>query len=467
MKKLNNIFWLLSVVVVAGLWVSACGGSAATPAPAQESAPAADAPAQEAAATEAPAQEPAASGDKVTLRLWSHQNSAFQKGNDEIIAKFMAQNPNIEVKYENFEYDLFIQTLQTSMPAGTEADIIEMFGTWVCSYARGGRLLEVPADVMTYDQAKEIYFQAPLDGYYCDGKLYGLPHEFNLENGGVLVNPALFEAHGVAYPPAWKTFDELVADAAKLSEFDGDTMTRSGFHFVTWDGLPFTLLAGILQQGSSYFAEDGKHFNFDTPEARNVIQMTIDLAQKHKVVDPVLFNNDPPNWVGDAFFAGNVAIGFVGSWAAGEGRINYPEMKFDYVTIPPYFGTEQRFAADSGWGKVVSVNTKHPQEAWLLAQFMTTEQDSALTWNTNTSTIPAMKALVENPDKILSAAPWLKPTFDLLPQGQYIGDLTDRDQLFYEIIYTHVLDAMQGNISAEEAAKMIHDEANAMVDASK
>jgi ABC-type glycerol-3-phosphate transport system substrate-binding protein len=136
MKKLNTILWLLTVVVVAGLWVSACGGAAEPPAPAQEAAPATEAPAQETAPTEAPAQESASGGEKVTLRLWSHQNAAFQKANDEIIAKFMAQNPNIEIKYENFVYDVFIQTLQTSMPAGTEADVIEMFGTWVCSYQR-------------------------------------------------------------------------------------------------------------------------------------------------------------------------------------------------------------------------------------------------------------------------------------------------------------------------------------------
>ena len=94
---------------------------------------------------------------------------------------------------------------------------------------------------------------------------------------------------------------------------------------MTGDGINFTFLAMILQQGGNYFADDGKHFNFDTPEARRAIQTMVDLAQKDKVVDPVTFN-DESNWVGDAFFAGNVAIGFVGSWAAGEGMINYPDM---------------------------------------------------------------------------------------------------------------------------------------------
>lgn len=444
----------LSIFLILAWLLAACGGQAAQT----------DAEEPNPADSEAAPAEPAASGEKITLRLWSHQNAAFQEGNEAIIAKFMELNPNIEVKYETFEYELYIQTLQTSMPAGTEADVIEMFGTWVCSYAEGGRLLSVPEDVLSYAAAQDMFYKAPLDGYYCDGKLYGIPHEFNLENGGVLVNPALFEAHGVAYPPQWASFEDMVADAQKMTEMDGETMMRAGFHFATGDGISFTTLAMILQQGVNYFAEDGKHFNFNSPEARNAIQRMVDLAQKDKVIDPVLFN-DTSNWVGESFFAGNVGIGFVGSWAAGEGQINFPDLKFDYVQLPPYFGSEQKFAADSGWGKVVSVNSKHPAEAWKLAQFMAAEQENALIWNSATKTIPAMKSLVENPEAILEKAPFLKSTFGLLPYGQFIGDLTDRDQLFYEILYPHILEAMQGVITVDEAVELINTEANAMVDA--
>jgi len=434
---------LLGWLLVFAILISACasgGGGGGAPAPAEQVA------------------------EKVTLRLWSHQNAAFQKANEDIIAKFTAQNPNIEVKYENFPYDQYIQTIQTAMAAKNEADVIELFGTWTCSYANGGRLAEVPADVMTYEQAQQIYFKAPLDGYYCGGKLYGLPQEFNLENGGSLVNPALFEKHGVTYPPQWKTFADLIADAQKMTEFEGDKMMTAGFSAVTGDGVSFTFLAGILQSGGKYFAEDGKHFNFDTPEARQTIQMMVDWAQKDKVVDPVLFN-DTENPVSTSFFTGNMAVGFVGSWAAGEGSIEFPDMKFDYVQIPPYFGPEHKFAADSGWGKVVSVNTKHPAEAWKLAKFMAGEQDGSLTWNIETKTIPAMKALVENPEQLLAAAPFIEATFGLLPFGQYIGDVTERDQLFYEIIYPAILEAMQGATTVDDAAKKINTEANAMVDA--
>jgi multiple sugar transport system substrate-binding protein len=402
-------------------------------------------------------------GGKVTLRLWSNQDPGFQKANQTLIDKFMQENPNIQVKYETFEYDQYIQNLQTSMAAGTEADVLEIFGTWVCSYS--SRLLEVPADIMTYAQAQQIYFPSTLNGYYCGGKLYGFPQESNLENGGALVNPALFEKHNVPYPPKWNTFADMIADAQKMTEYDASgKMMVSGFDFVTADGLPATLMAGILEQGGNYFAADGKHFNLDTPEAKKTIQLMVDLAQKDKVVDPILFN-DTSNAVSTSFFTGNIAVGFVGSWAAGTGVSEYPDMKFGYVEIPTYFGGERHFAADAGWGKVISAHTKHPAEAWKLAQFMATVPENAMSYNIDSRTIPAMKVNVEKPDALLAVAPYIQPTFDILPHGQYLGDVTNHDQLYYEIIYPGLLEALQGVTTVDEAAKKINDEANAMVDA--
>jgi multiple sugar transport system substrate-binding protein len=448
---------LIIITLLVSMLLVACGGGAKTP------------QAEQPAVVQPTTASAPATGEKVTIRLWSHQNPAFQSANEKLITKFMEQNPNIEVKYETFDYDTFIQSLQTSMAAGTEGDVIEMFGTWVCSYAKGGRLLEVPADVMTYDQAKDVYFKATLDGYYCNNKLYGMPNEFNLEVGGALVNPELFQAHNVAFPPKWNTFQDLIDDAVKMTEFDANgMMTKSGFYYTTQDGLAFALLAGILQQGGNYFASDGKHFNFDTPEARKTLQLLVDMTQKYKLVDSTIFD-DKAQGGGqvDMFFSGRVAIGFVGSWAAGEGKANYPDMKFDYVKIPPYFGTEDKYAADSGWGKVVSSNTKYPAEAWKLASFMAANEENNRAWNTETSTIPSMKKLVDNPGSLLDNAPWIKPTFDLLPKGQFIGDLTDRDTLFYDIIFTHALAATQGTETVDEAVTNINTEANAMVDNAK
>jgi multiple sugar transport system substrate-binding protein len=434
------------LLVIVALLAAACGGAAPAAAPAGD--------------------QPVASGDKIMLRVWSHQNPSFIQANEAVIARFMEANPNIEVTYEQFEYSQFLQALQTSMQAGTEADVLEMFGSWVCPYAIGGRLAEVPVDVMSYSEAQERFFAAPLDGYYCDGKLYGLPNEFNLEVGGALVNPALFEGKDVPYPPVWDTMDTLREQASKLSEFDGDTMVRAGYHFVGGDGLPFLLLEGILEQGGDYFAEDGVHFNFDTPEAIATIQLLTDMVQKDKLVDPVLFNN-AANQPYEGFFAGVTASSFIGSWAAGAGLVDYPDFEFDYVNTPVLFGAERKFAADAGWGKVVSASSANQAAAWKLVEFMAAEQENALLFNTTTGTIPALKTLVENPQPLLAQAPWIEPTLALLPYGQYVGNLSDRDKLFYTIIYETILQSLQGSITPEQAAQTIHTQANEMVDAAQ
>lgn len=439
----KRISLILSFLVIASVLLTACGGGAETPAP--------DQPAVE---------------EKIEIRFWGHQAPAFNEANQAKFDEFMAQNPNVTIKYETFPWDVFIQTIQTSLPAGNTADLILIPGGYTCRYASGGQLLEVPADVMTLAQAEEVFFHAPLGGQTCDGKLYGFPAEYNLEYGGAYVNPALFEAAGVPYPPQWKTWDEVVADAKKMTTVGADgVMTIAGMHYTNSDQLFTYFLAGILEQGGNYFAEDGKHFNFNSPEAVATIQKLMDMAQVDGIVDPIIFNQDS-EWVGDSFAQGHAAIGVLGSWYVGDAKLAYPDLVFDYVSLPPLMGSEHKFVSVGGWGYVVGKNTKHADIAWKLAAFLGADQDNVLFFNSKSATIPAMKAVAEDP-RYLEGAPFANAVLPILDAGAYQGYLTDPDQLAYEIVYPTILDAIQGNLTAQEAADSINEAANAMVDAAE
>jgi multiple sugar transport system substrate-binding protein len=442
-------FKLFALLMIASLLLTACGGGGA--------------------ATAAPAGSEATTtggdtGGKTVIKIWGHQSTSFNDATQKAVDAFMAANPDIEVKYETFPWDVFIQTIQTSIPAGNAADVILIPGGYTCRYASGGQLLEVPADMMSLDQAKEIFYEAPLGGQTCDGKLYGFPAEYNIEYGGAYVNPAMFAEAGLAYPPQWKTWDDVVADASKLTKYDGGgAMSVAGLHYTNNDQLYTYFLAGILEQGGKYFAEDGKHFNFNSPEAVATIQKMMDMAQKDKVVDPVTYNAES-NWVGESFATGFTAIGVLGSWYVGDAKLSHPEMKFDYVALPPMMGPKHRFTSTGGWGMVVTKGTQAPEAAWKLAAFLAANGDSAFKFNVTTGTIPAMKSVAADP-KFLEAAPALAPVLPILGDGQYQGDLTDAGQLEMEIIYPNILDALQGLQTAQDAAKNIDDQANAMVDA--
>ena len=402
----------------------------------------------------------------VELRVWGHQAPAFNEADQAIFDAFMKENPNVTIKYETFPWDVFIQTIQTSLPAGNTADVILIPGGYTCRYAAGGQLLEVPADVMTLDAAKEMFYAAPLGGQTCDGKLYGFPAEYNIEYGGAYVNPALFEAAGLAYPPKWANWDAVVADAEKLTTVGSDgVMTVAGMHYTNSDQLFTYFLAGILEQGGNYFADDGKHFNFNSPEAIATIQKLIDMAQQNKVVDPIIFNADS-EWVGESFAQGHNAIGVLGSWYAGDAKLAYPDLKFDYVSLPPMMSAEYKFASVGGWGYVVGKSTKNPELAWKLAAFLGANQANVLAFNSKSATIPAMK-VVAGDAGYLKSVPFAGAVLPILDKGQYQGNLTDPDQLAYEIVYPTILSAVQGSLTAEAAANSIHDAANAMVDAAQ
>ncbi len=418
-------------------------------------------PAGEVVATTAPgAAQPV--GEAVTLRFWSHHNPAFVKANEAIIAKWQEANPEVQIKYENFPYDEFIQVIQTSMAAKNEADLIEMFGSWVQTYAKGGTLAVAPEDIMSLAEAQDAFYAAPLDGYVWEGKLYGLPNEYNLEVGGVLTNKRMFEEANLSYPPEWPTWDALVSDAKKLVKMDGDVMTVAGFHYVNYDGLGFLFWEGILERGADYFAEDGVHLDLTTPQAEETVQWLVEMAQKDRVVDPMTFNLET-NWVGDAFYQGLVAIGYIGPWIVPVAKENHPDFAdpWDYVSSP-HFGEVRSFAADSGWGKVVSPNSKAIQEAWEFAKFTTADEANARFWNVGTGTVPAVKAVAEDPT-LLDEMGWLGPSLKVLPYGRYVGMLQDRD-FVWQTVATHITEAMQGQLTVKEAVATIHEETNAMID---
>jgi multiple sugar transport system substrate-binding protein len=286
-----------------------------------------------------------------------------------------------------------------------------------------------------------------------------MPQEFNMEYGGVLVNKTKIEAAGLTFPPEWKTMDDVVADALKLVEKDSSgMMTTAGFHFTSADPTWAAFLAGIKQRGGEYWNADQTGFTFNTPEAKAQVQWMVD-AVNAGVVDPVVFN-DSTNFVIDAFFQGMVGIGYIGAWAIAEGQTNFPDFtdEWDYVYLPPTQG-DPVFVADSGWGLTVSPNSKNQAIAWDFIKYVTTVPANATQWNIASGTIPAMPSVAQSAE-IAAAMPWVPKALDILPFGEYMGNMPDRDLVMYEIIYPHILNALQGVETVDQALEAIDTEAN-------
>ena len=437
MKKLLMLF------VLTALLLSACGGGAA---PAQPS------------GGEEPAQpsggEPAA-GEKVTIRVWTHQNDSFNAGYEALAEKYMGIHPEVEIVFETFDYDTYIQTLQTALPAKTEADILQMFGSWVCSYAEGGNLAEMPASVISMEDAKAKLLSAPIGGYICDDKMYGVPQEFNIEYGAVLFNTKIAEEVGATnYKDGWANWDEVIEDGKKMAIVQDGVMTRAGLNFTGSDGIATMFHSLYLQYGGQYL-NDGV-YTVNTPEGMKTLELMKRLVDEG-LVDPVLYN-DEENWVGDSYFAETSAMGLVGPWAIPEYSGDYEDVAAVTIYQPlPSVGAEPVFAAASGWGLTVSANSKVQEAAWDFVKFVTLDANNAVEWNLASGSLPALEENITgaNADTLVAEFPYFEPFLGILEYGQNEGQFPDRDFVWYEVAYPDVLNFLQGNATAEETLQTV------------
>ena len=200
--------------------------------------------------------------DKVQIKFWTHTHPPMVEQNEAAIAEFMAANPDIEVQYEiipNMSSPRRCSRRWAPAPARTSS-------TWTTT--RCGRSTS-PAGwsrkstrsrsaSARLDELKAAYIPGAFEGATVDGKIYGLPSEFNVT--AFAINTAAFEEVGLdpASPP--KTWDEVGTMGQELVVRDGDTLTRRGFDFLYLHAGWYHNQLGtlMLQTGGRYVAA-GRH----------------------------------------------------------------------------------------------------------------------------------------------------------------------------------------------------------------
>ncbi len=192
MKKL---LYVLSLLIIASMVLAACGGSAATQAPAAE-------PAAPAAATDepaAPAAEPA-STDKIQIRwfvgLGTGTDPEQVATQEEVAADFNASQDKIELVLEIVPFDSARDTLSTQIASGAGPDIVGPVG-WGGSNDFFGQWLDITPYMDTFDLS--VFDPALVKFYQTEEGQVGLP--FAVFPGAMYFQPAMFDEAGLNYPP--------------------------------------------------------------------------------------------------------------------------------------------------------------------------------------------------------------------------------------------------------------------------
>lgn len=356
---------------------------------------------------------------KTTLTFWCHQNEPWVKSYEAMADKFEEEHPEYTVDVQDYPYDVYNEKIQTAITSSTAGpDIIAVWGGMAPNFIGTDALSEVPEDLVK--ELDEDYMEPTVGSYKKNGKYYGVPMEYNLEYGGMIVNKKLFDEAGLSYPTTW---EELRNVSGSVSVQNGDLVEMKGFEMFDTDSLICNYLAMILQQGGQYLEEDDS-VNFATTEGVTAMNEILDMIKNgecdltHLTDGEYCFND---------VYQDKGYMASVGSWAIGEGTDTYDleyGTDFEYVSVPQY-GSQMAFASETGWGLIVPENSKNKDAAWEFISFFS-EPENLVEHNIACSQLPPRKSLLTN-EKYIEEMPQVEFLLDILPNGQWMGPYNTSD----------------------------------------
>ncbi len=182
---MKRLYWVISLVMVAGMLLAACGPAATTapttapvqPAPTTApvtvptTAPTA-VPPTTAPPTTAPTTAPAAA----EIVLWIMPNGADPQGAiDAELADFMAQNPNIKVTTEVVGWGDAYSRIQTAVQGGEGPCVTQLGTTWVPTFGTMGGMVVYTADMVNTLGGEANFVPASWSTAVVEGQVDAIP----------------------------------------------------------------------------------------------------------------------------------------------------------------------------------------------------------------------------------------------------------------------------------------------------
>jgi multiple sugar transport system substrate-binding protein len=321
--------------------------------------------------------------DPVTVTVWMHNHAPRVAIDEELIAQFMEDNPDIIVDYQVIESDFFTQ-LQTALASGAGPDVFNQFTLFNAQYYAQGMLAPVDPVAMGYETIEDVYARygegdvgkTVLAGDTFNGILYGLPTE--LSNYACYTNDDLWAEAGLDpatdFPATW----EGLIDVAKQLTIrdDSGALVQRGFDF-NWSANIYMMLhfdPMVQQLGPSMIDEETYTAHINTPEVARVMQYWSDLVNVYELGGPQYTTSR------DAFNAGELATECTfGNW--GVPGMQEAGINFSIHNIPRFEDAvnDIGFATYAYYLQVNANSPREVQEAgWKLIAYLTSHPDRYL-----------------------------------------------------------------------------------------
>jgi multiple sugar transport system substrate-binding protein len=285
-------------------------------------------------------------------------------------ADFQSQNPGLQAEFLPVT-DPYMDKLQGVISGGQAPDIFLLDPNQVSPVLMATKRMTTDLVPFTKRDKYDLsdYRPTALDLYrYKDG-LYGMPRDYG--NQDIYYNASLFDTAGVTHPTAdWTdskwVFGDLITAAQKLMQVgSGGAAPTWGIHF----GHGFNIWASFVwANGGEVINKEETACLLTEAPAVEGLQYVQDLIYRYKVAVPpdVLAQGSPY----DLFGAGRLGMFVTNPSDVANFRRAATSFTWDVGALPRS-GSHRRATGGGGtcWGQWA--DTKNPEEAWLLMQFIT------------------------------------------------------------------------------------------------
>lgn len=312
--------------------------------------------------------------EPVTIEFMGHGNPNEKKIFEQLIASFTKRFPHVTVKYTSVPPGEYSQKLTTLVSSGKAPDVFYVGGPEFYRFVEAGILLNLQPYLEKTDlfDPNNVWKQA-LDRYRYNGQtvgegdLYGLPKDVG--PWAFVYNKDLFEKANVELPPAkageW-TWNDMLEAAKKL------TIDENG------DGKPEQYGVGAYNLESAVWANGGQFIDYGTgtikvaePAFYEAMQFVADLNLVHGV-SPSPEAEQAMNAY-TRFLSGKLAMFAMGPWDQ-PAFWDLP-FEWDIAAWPASPNTGKTATWLGSMGFAISAKSKHPQEAFDLAAYLSLDEE--------------------------------------------------------------------------------------------
>ena len=371
----KRFFAVVTILVIATMFLAACA-PAATTAPAATEA-ATTAPVATEAATAAPAKP-------ITIQLYSGLGAPDNVPFAALVKQFNAENTDgITVEQTEMDWATLYSKLVLDFKAGNAPDVVTLHQTNLAENVNLGVLQ--PID--------DLYKQVGIDptdfvdtvwkGAQVDGKQYAIPND--MHPLALYYNVDLFKAAGLDPNKPPTTGAELLDYAQKLTD---PAKKQYGIGLGYTAGGPFRIWMSLVWQhkGASILNEDNTKAAFNTPAGIESLQFMYDLVYKYKVNPQGEQDEDTD------FKNGTIAMIIEGPWEMSDfnsvSGLNYKTAQIPVVYDQP-----------AGWADshmYAFPDNKKPEATLAAMKFAKWMSDHNFDWTKNSGHQPVRLSVINS-----------------------------------------------------------------------